>query len=166
MTPTPRRALAALVLLAALPGCSDAPKGLRVVDAGWSSAGRATGVPPEQVAVGSEVGRATEGAYVRLTGEGRVLRLPVNPDRSLYPEDAALRVCRLASAGWTAGSPGAVVAHRDDDCAPVRVQDGAAVVDLSRWADRTDRTGFALLPALAGDPAPRTFRLVLDPAAP
>ena len=142
----------------------EVPDGLRVVEAGWSTAGRATGVPPGQVAVGSEVGRTSETAYLRLAGDGALLRLPVNQSRSLFPEDAALRVCRLATAGWTAVERGPGVAYLRDDCAPVRLDGEDAVVDLSRVPGRTDRTGFALLPALAGDAVPRTFRLVLDPA--
>jgi len=138
---------------------------LRILEGGFSSTDPAplvgAGVPANGLPVSAVNGSPREISFVRLVGTGATLRLRVASDRTATVGTASAQVCRLRTDRWQAGRPQAVVPHDPTACVPlVLAGDGTATADLSRFPDRSDNRGFALLPTGG------TFRLTLIPEEP
>jgi hypothetical protein len=113
-------------------------------------------------------GQAREASYVRLTGLGTELVLPLAEGQGASFGVRVPSWSRARSRPPTGGpASGPARPVRPRDCVPATVADGALRVDLSRFSDRTSDRGFALVPAAGAapalDPNAGTFRLSLDP---
>lgn len=142
---------------------------LRVTESGYSTsqtgAAMTAGIPADGLPIGARVGAPAEQSYIRLTGTEPRLQLALSTasGASFGPDAPMVQACRIRSDDWQAARPGPAVPYDDRSCtAGVRAADGKYTFDLSRFSDRTDRRGFALVPRIDG-PA-RTFRLTLTPA--
>ncbi len=147
---------------------TTAPEGLQVSDSGYSttSTGPAAtaGIPDGALPVGARAGSPVETSYVRLQGSGSRVLFAVSgaSGASFGPGTPALRACRVRTADWRPARPGPAVPYDEQACvAGVLGADGRYSFDLSRFASRDDRRGFALSATPAG--STQTYRVSLIP---
>lgn len=151
------------------PGPAQQETSLRVIESGYSTsqtgAAMTAGIPADGLPIGARVGSPAEQSYVRLTGTATSLQLAVSAasGASFGPDAPMVQACRIRDDSWMPARPGPAVPFDENACeAGVRGADGKYSFDLSRFPDRSDRRGFALVPRIDGPT--RTFRLTLTPA--
>lgn len=142
-----------------------------IVAAGWATANAATiggvGVPEGGLPVGRRLGEDDKLSFVRLGASSTrlVLRLVDDAGGQRFADSATVQACRILVAGWEAKpamSMSEAPPHDRTSCAVgERNDDGTWTFDLSRFTDRTDQKGFALVP---GPDAPADFQVTFDSA--
>ena len=149
------------------PAAQETP--LRVIESGYSTsqtgAAMTAGIPADGLPIGARVGSPAELSYVRLAGTANDLQLDVSAasGASFGPDAPLVQACRIRDESWVPARPGPAVPYDENACAAgVRGADGKYSFDLSRFRDRADRRGFALVPRIDGPT--RTYRLTLTPA--
>lgn len=125
-------------------------------------------LPRNLLPVGEREGGVAAVSFVRLSGQGRILRLAVDRARSLGEAAAQLEMCPIQSATWVAGGGLPMAQAPRYDCTAgspgVRLPDGSWAFDLGRFPDRAGSDGFAIVPqphAAVGPGGPVTFTVTL-----
>lgn len=134
-------------------GAGAAP--LTIEEGGFSSAspGQAR-IPGRDLPVAVAGGVITEAAFVRLSGQARLLTLQVDAAASQNAEAARLLMCPIQVETWQPIRDLPMSAAPIYDCGSavsgVRSPDGGWTFDLGRFTDRAGSRGFAIVPAPSG----------------